>query len=66
MGVYSVTFHENNTCDFTLTGTLVKDLAWQAEDGRIVMQYFTTPITFTPTAEGVEMDYFGTGTLEMR
>lgn len=66
MGVYSVTFHENNTCDFTLIGTLIKDLAWQVEDGKIVMQYFTTPITFTPTAEGIEMDYFGTGTLEMR
>lgn len=65
LGVYDITFYENGTCDFTLAGTLVKGLKWHEEDGKFVMDYYTSPIAFTPTPEGLIMDYFGSGTLLM-
>lgn len=65
MGEYTVLFREDGTCDFTLSGMPVTGLTWTAEGGEILLDYFGTPIRFTPTADSLDMDYFGSGILKM-
>ncbi|MBO2517448.1 MAG: hypothetical protein CW338_09320 [Clostridiales bacterium] len=65
LGVYEVLFREDGTCDFTMGGTPMKGLSWQKRNGSFVVDYYGMEITFMPSAEGINMDYFGTGILKM-
>lgn len=66
MGVYTITFHEDGTCDYVMAGQEVPTLRWSLKDGLIEVDYFGTLLVFTPTEEGLDMDYFGSGTLKMK
>ena len=68
---YSVLFHENGTCDFTLAGMAMTNLPWGLNEVSIglskqeafVINYYGTMFNAVPTDYGFDMDYYGTMTL---
>lgn len=63
LGAYGITFHADGTCEFTIAGTEIPGVTWTEQDGIAVVDYYGQILTFIPTEDGLNMDYFGTGTL---
>ncbi|MDY4138803.1 MAG: leucine-rich repeat protein [Eubacteriales bacterium] len=63
---YSLTFHENGTADFVLSGAMVSGLTWTqqrvtTEDGEadaFIIDYYGTPLNVILTEEGCDLNYF--------
>ena len=63
---YSLTFHENGTADFVLSGAMVSGLTWTqqrvtTEDGEadaFVIDYYGTPLNVILTEAGCDLNYF--------
>lgn len=63
---YAIIFHDNGFADFTMSGVEVTGLSWWVnEAGLMEVNYYGTIITFTPTAEGLDMDFFGSMLMKM-
>lgn len=70
---YSVLFRENGTCDFGIAGMVVPNLPWGLQKVAVglnemdafVINYYGTMFNVVPTAEGFDMDYYGTMTLHL-
>ena len=64
---YSLLFHENGTCDFTLAGMAMPGLSWGLDSVAVglsktdafAISYYGTTLNAVPTATGFDMDYYG-------
>lgn len=63
MGTYAITFHMDGTCTFTVAGAEIPGITWTEQNGIAVVDYFGQALSFTPSEEGLNMDFFGSGTL---
>ncbi len=63
MGTYAITFHTDGTCTFTVAGAEIPGITWTEQNGIAVVDYFGQALSFTPSEEGLNMDFFGSGTL---
>ena len=65
---YSVIFHENGTCDFTMAGMAMPNLPWGMQKVAVgldqvdafVINYYGMAFNAILTDTGFDMDYYGT------
>lgn len=68
---YSVIFHENGTCDFTMAGMTMPNLPWGMQQVSVglnqvdafVINYYGMAFNAILTDTGFDLDYYGTMTL---
>ena len=70
-GEYSMVFHENGSCDFSMAGMAMPNLPWGMqkvavgleEKDAFVINYYGAMFNAVLTETGFDMDYYGTMTL---
>lgn len=56
-GEYAVLLKKDGTAALTLAGKEIKNLRWTLDGADYVVDYYGTPLRFTPTEEGLRFNY---------